>query len=410
MSPTDTDVLDVDIYDPVLYGTAGTPYETFDALRHTAPISKRPDPEQPNGFWALTKHADVVHVSRNPEIFSSHEKTCFLNEMEAEQLAQQQLMMVNLDPPEHSRLRTLVNRGFTPRMVNRLRERIGAAADRIVDDALAKGEGDFVTMCAAELPLVVIAELLGVPHEDRHQLFDWTNRMIGAQDPNFEGLEDANVASLEVFNYANRLGAEKRGCPADDIVTKLISRDDETGNELSELEFDLFFMLLIVAGNETTRNSISGGMLAFHENPAQWERLRADLSLAGTAAEEAVRWMTPVNAFRRTAMQDTKIGDQAIAKGEKVVMFYASANRDEEVFEDPYTFDIGRDPNPHVGFGGGGAHFCLGRHLARLELEIMFTKLAERTRRVELIGDVRRLHSQFLNGIVSMPMRVVPAT
>ena len=214
-------------------------------------------------------------------------------------------------------------------------------------------------------------------------------------------------AAAEIYAYADELAARRRELPADDIVTRLLQPDD-AGEVLSTSEFDLFFLLLAVAGNETTRNAASGGMLALFQHPDQWQRLLADRDLIPTAAEEIVRWVSPVNLFRRTATCDTEIGGRAIAEGDKVVVFYASANRDEDVFEDPQRFDVGRDPNPHVGFGGGGPHFCLGRHLAALELRVLLAALAERMPDIELDGEASRLRSNFLNGIKHMPVRFTP--
>jgi cholest-4-en-3-one 26-monooxygenase len=222
-------------------------------------------------------------------------------------------------------------------------------------------------------------------------------------------IEEREAAAIEVYSYANQLAAERRTCPSEDIVTKLIS-PDEDGNVLDEFEFDLFFLLLMVAGNETTRNAISGGMQAFTEFPEQWERLKADpAGMKGTAADEIVRWVSPVMDFRRTVMEDTVLGDVQLKKGDKIVMYYPSANRDEAVFENPDTFDIGRDPNPHIGFGGGGPHYCLGRHLAKLEIELMLESLARKVDKVELTGPVNRLRSNFINGIKHMPVRLTPA-
>jgi cholest-4-en-3-one 26-monooxygenase len=328
--------------------------------------------------------------------------------MTEEQHAQQRLMMLNMDPPEHSRLRGLVNRGFTPKVVSRMAERLQEACDTIVDSALAVGTGDFIDLCTADLPLIVIAELMGVPLEDRHKLFDWSNRLASATDGRMDQNGDAAVAVVEAYSYANDLGAAKRACPADDIVSRLIAKDDQ-GEELAELEFDLFFLLLMFAGNETTRNAIAGGMQAMIDHPDQWERLRADPDLAPQAADEIVRWVSPVNGFRRTATRDVELGGQLIRENDKVVIFYASANFDESVLEDPYTFDIGRSPNPHLGFGGGGPHFCLGRHLAMLEIELMYRTLAARVRRVEPLRPPSRLRSNFVNGVTSMPVRLIPA-
>ena len=395
----------IDLFDPDLY-VPGIPHDHFSLLRAQAPVFRHPDPERPEGHWAITRHADVVFVSRNPEIFSSERETCFLWDMPEDVMAQQRLMMVNMDPPGHTRLRGLVNRGFTPRMIGKLESRIAAACDDIVRSAVAAGEGDFVTMCAAELPLVVIAELMGVPQEDRHKLFHWSNLMLSGDDPDVVASPEVQEATaLEVYAYANDLGATKRECPVDDIVSKLIS-PDESGQELSELEFDLFFVLLMVAGNETTRNAISGGMQALVENPDQWELLKRRPELIGSAADEIVRWVTPVMDFRRTATRDVEVGGTLIREGEKVIIYYSSANRDEAVFTDPFRFDITRDPNPHIAFGGGGPHFCLGRHLAKLEIEQMLGALVRHVDRVEITGPVSRLRSNFINGIKSMPVRL----
>ncbi len=400
--------LEIDIYDPDAF-VPGVPHDQFTILRAEAPVYKHADPERESGYWAVTRHEDCVTISRNPELFSSHEETCFIFEMPEEQKAQQQMMLVNMDPPVHTRQRSLVNRGFTPRTIGKLEERIEKVCEEIVDKAVATGEGDFVTMVAAELPLVVIAEMIGVPYEDRHKLFEWSNRMLSGDDPDVVSPEANAAAAMEVYAYANELAAERRKCPADDIITKLISPDEE-GNVLDEFEFDLFFVLLMVAGNETTRNAISGGMQALIENPEQWERLKADpQGLKGTAADEIVRWVSPVMDFRRTVMKDTELGGVQLKAGDKIVMYYPSANRDETVFENADQFDVGRNPNPHIGFGGGGPHYCLGRHLAKLEIELMLETLARKIDTVELTGPVDRLRSNFINGIKRMPVRITPA-
>ena len=399
---------DIDIYHPDKY-VEDVPYDDFARLRQEAPIYHHADPELPEGYWCISRHADVMFVSRHPDAFSSYERTAMLGEFDGDSLFKQQLIMLNMDDPEHTRLRSLVNRGFTPRMVQRLEERSKAICADLLDKALAQGDGDFVTLCSAELPLIMIAELMGVPQEDRHKLFDWSNTMIGFDDPDFTNTpEDAERAAMEIMMYAQELGQAKRAAPTGDIVSKLVSADEE-GNVLSDLEFDMFFILLAVAGNETTRNAISGGMRALIEHPDQWARLKADPSLVTTAIEEMVRWVSPVMQFRRTAMRDIEVGGQLIKKGDKVVIYYSSANRDETVFENPDTFDVGRDPNPHIGYGGGGPHFCLGSHLARLELHTFFSALVERVDRVELTGPIRRLRSNFINGIKEMPVRFVPA-
>jgi cholest-4-en-3-one 26-monooxygenase len=398
---------DIDLYNLEQYEQA-LPLEQLARLRAEAPVFRHDDPELPEGFWALTRHADVEFVSRNADVFSSSEKSALISEFPQEQLEQLRLLMLNQDPPQHTRTRSLVNRGFTPRMIGQLEERIYKVCCEIIDNAVQQGEGDFVTLCAAELPLILIADLMGVPQEDRHKVFDWSNRMVGANDPEYGVTPaEANAASVEMFMYANELAEKKRQEPKEDIVTKLLQPDEE-GDVLSELEFDSFFMLLAVAGNETTRNAITGGMYALIQNPEQWEKLQNDASLLPTAADEIVRYVSPVMHFRRQATRDIEVGGQLIEKGDKVVIYYTSANRDESVFEDPDVFDITRDPNPHLGFGGGGPHFCLGRHLAKLEIEQLFRALVERVDRVELVSEPRRLRSNFINGIKEMQVRFVP--
>jgi cholest-4-en-3-one 26-monooxygenase len=366
------------------------------------------DPAWP-GFWAITRHADIGQISRHPEVFSSRRRLVLFAEAPEDQIEMQRLMMLNMDPPQHTRQRSFVNRGFTPRMIGRLAKHVREICDTLLDEVVPRGEADFVTDIAAPLPLQVICELVGAPAEDRDRLFELSNTMVGFDDPEFRGSpEEGLEAAAEIYAYAHALAESRRAQPADDIVTRLLQPDD-AGEVLTTDEFDLFFLLLTVAGNETTRNAASGGMLAFFEHPGQWQRLLADPALAATAAEEVVRWVSPVNLFRRTATCDTELGGQAIAEGDKVVVFYASANRDESVFAAPQEFDIARDPNPHVGFGGGGPHFCLGRHLAALELRVLLQTLAERMPDIRLDGEASRLRSNFLNGIKHMPVRFTPS-
>ena len=268
-----------------------------------------------------------------------------------------------------------------------------------------KGECDFVTEVAAELPLQVIAELMGVPLEDRSKVFEWSNRMVGAEDPEYAvSVEHAHDAAMELYAYFNALGVEKREHPGDDIITTLQQAEID-GDQLSELEFDMFMLLLSVAGNETTRNAISHSMLALIEHPDQRTRLVENPGLMPQAIEEFLRWATPVMHFRRTATQDTEIAGQPVKEGDKVVIWLISANRDDRKFEDPYTFDITRDPNEHIAFGGGGPHFCLGSHLAKLEMRVMFEELLSRASEAELAGPVDRLRSNFINGIKHLPVR-----
>jgi cholest-4-en-3-one 26-monooxygenase len=396
----------INLVDQDRYAREGAPHDQLKWLRDNAPVfwHEGDDDRGWPGFWALTRHEDIVHVSRNSALFSSARRLALFDEMPEEQRELQRLMMLNQDPPEHTRRRSLVNRGFTPRQIGRLEEHIRDICHQLVDEVGGKTELDFVRDIAAPLPLYVICELLGAPVEDRGKLFEWSNRLIGGQDPDYSSSpEESQTAAGEVYAYANALAAARKQEPKDDIVTRLLQPDD-SGEVLSEDEFDLFVLLLVVAGNETTRNAASGGMLALFEHPDQWERLVADPSLAGTAADEIVRWVSPVNLFRRTATADTEIRGQKIAEGDKVVVFYPSANRDAAVFADPDVFDVGRDPNPHIGFGGGGAHFCLGNHLAKLELRVLFEVLAQRLPKIQQSGEAARLRSHFINGIKRLPV------
>ncbi|MFJ2030263.1 cytochrome P450 [Streptosporangium sp. NPDC087985] len=398
--------MDIDLVDQDLYRRDGAPHDQLTWLRANDPVHwHRGDDERGwPGFWAVTRHADVVQVSRRSDLFSSSRRLALFNELPEDLLALQRMMMLNQDPPEHTRRRSLVNRGFTPRMIGALEQHIRDICHELVDEAKGRGSADFVRDIAAPLPLYVICELLGAPVEDRDKIFNWSNQMIGSEDPDYAADPSAGAnAAMEVYAYANALAAARREQPREDIVTKLLM-PDAAGETLTTEEFDLFVLLLVVAGNETTRNAASGGMLAFFEHPEQWRRLVADPALARTASDEIVRWVSPVNLFRRTATADTTIGGQEVREDDKVVVFYSSANRDGDVFADPGVFDIGRDPNPHIGFGGGGAHFCLGNHLAKLELRVLFEVLAERLPNLAQAGPARRLRSNFINGIKDLPV------
>ena len=395
-----------DFTDPDLY-TTRVPTEEFAELRRTAPVWWNAQPRGASGFdddgyWVVTRHADVLEVSRSSDLYSSQEKTAIIRHAQAvtpESLDMQRLVLLNIDPPQHTKLRGIVSRGFTPRAIGRLREALTARAERIVRAAVAGGTGDFVTDVAAELPLQAIAELLGIPQEDRRRIFAWSNEMVGSDDPEYDG--DGLAAAAELVGYAMAMAQECRACPRDDIVTKLVHAQVD-GGELSVDEFGFFVILLAVAGNETTRNAISHGMLAFLDHPDQWELFRAERP--GTAADEIVRWATPVTVFQRTAVGDTILGGQRIRASQRVGLFYRSANFDEAVFDAPGRFDIRRSPNPHLGFGGTGTHYCLGANLAQLEIDLMFNAIADGMPGIRRSGDAERLRSGWLNGIKRLPV------
>jgi cholest-4-en-3-one 26-monooxygenase len=314
--------------------------------------------------------------------------------MTRERIELQRYVLLNMDPPEHTKLRQIVSRGFTPRAINNLRDALAEKAERIMRTALREGSGDFVTDVACELPLQAIAELMGVPHDDRHKIFDWSNQMIGYDDPEYE--VEPLGAAMELLSYGVAMAEERKSCPMDDIVTKLVTAEID-GEHLSVDEFGFFVILLAVAGNETTRNSISHGMLAFMDHPEQWELYKQ--TRARTAPDEIVRWASPVTVFQRTAKVDTVLGGQEIKAGQRLGLFYRSANFDEEVFTEPERFDIMRSPNPHLGFGGSGAHFCLGANLARLQIDLIFNAVADHMPNIRKLADPRRLRSGWLNGI-----------
>lgn len=398
---------DINLVDPDVYQRGGPPHQMFAWLRTHDPVFWHADGGEPGwpGFWAVTRHADIGYLSRHPEIFSSARRLSLFGEVPEERIELQRLMMLNMDPPQHTRQRAFVNRGFTPRMIGRLEKHIDEICHGLLDEVQDSGTADFVTEIAAPLPLWVICELVGAPVEDRDRIFKLSNVLIGSADPEFQiGPQAQQNAAAEIYAYGAALAARRRAEPADDIVTRLLQPNDD-GEALTSDEFDLFFLLLTVAGNETTRNAAAGGMLALFEHPDQWERLVKDPGLIPTAAEEIVRWVSPVNLFRRTALRDTELGGKQIAAGDKVVVFYSSANRDESVFALPDQFDVARDPNPHVGFGGGGPHFCLGRHLAAMELRILLQALTERMPGIRLDAEPSRLRSNFINGIKHMPVR-----
>ena len=391
-----------DFTDPDVYAER-LPVEELAEMRRTAPIWWN---EQPigkggfddGGFWVLTKHKDVKEVSLRSDVFSSLTKTALPRYKDGtvqEQVERGKFVLLNMDAPHHTHLRKIISRAFTPRAVERLRDDLNERAGNIVKAAAAAGSGDFVEQVSCELPLQAIAGLMGVPQDDRKKLFHWSNQMVGDQDPEFAG-NDAIAASVELIRYGMQMAADRAKKPGDDLVTKLVQADVE-GHKLSDDEFGFFVILLAVAGNETTRNSITQGMMAFTDYPDQWELYKRERP--STAADEIVRWATPVTSFQRTALEDIELSGVQINKGQRVVMFYRSANFDEDVFDDPYSFNILRDPNPHVGFGGTGAHYCIGANLARMTIDLMFNAIADHMPDLTPISKPERLRSGWLNGI-----------
>jgi cytochrome P450 len=391
----------------------------FALLRREAPVSFHaefdPPPELPlpkgPGYWSLTRHADVVEASRRSDVFCSGRGTN-IPDLPAE-LNEFFGSMINMDDPRHGRLRRIVSRGFTPRALGALEGDVQRRAAETVDRVIERGECDFVTDLAAPLPLGIICDMMGIPASQTRFVFDQTNIMLGLGDPEYvtpgtNPLAAAFAAGSALTQLMNELAKERRERPRDDLTSQLLNAEID-GETLSDAELASFFILLVAAGNETTRNAISHGMKALCDHPDERRKWAADFEgVAPTAVEEVVRWATPVIHFRRTATRDTEIGGQAIRAGEKVVLWYNSANRDEAVFEDPYRFDVTRQPNEHVGFGGPGAHHCLGANLARREITVMFRELLRRLPDLEITAEPERLRSNFIHGIKRMPCSFTP--
>jgi cholest-4-en-3-one 26-monooxygenase len=379
----------------------GIPVTEFAELRKTAPVWWNEQAESifdDGGYWVISRHEDIKSISRNGDLWSTNRKGAVMrlpDGVTSEQLDLTKALLINHDAPEHTRLRKIISRLFTPRSVAALEEKLAVAAHEIVAAAAEKGDGNFVDDIATNLPLLAIADLLGVPESDRAKLFHWTNCIMNTDDPDFDS--DPTVANAELMGYAYNMAEERRRSPADDIVTRLIQADGETGAVLGDIEFAFFVILLAVAGNETTRNAMTHGMNAFLENPTQWELFKRDRP--ATTADEIVRWASPVHCFQRTALADTEIGGVSIREGQRVGLFYSSANYDEEVFEQPFQFNILRDPNPHLGFGGNGAHFCIGANLARMEIKLIFDEIADQIPDISKVAEPQRLRSGWINGV-----------
>jgi cholest-4-en-3-one 26-monooxygenase len=404
----DADFWDIDLFQRQEH------HEVLERLRETDPgIHWVDERGQGSGYWAITRHAHLKEVNRRADVFSSTHSGTQMRDPDrrkGESGIMPDLTLIDMDPPRHTRYRRLVNRGFTPRMISLLEDYLQNRTDIILDNVAERGRCDFVRDIAAELPLQAIAEMMGIPVEDRSKVFDWTNAMIGVEDPEFvKSRDDILTAAAELFGYSHQLQMDRRDTPGDDIVTTLLSADID-GEALSEIEFDMFFLLLCVAGNETTRNSITRGMMAFFDFPDQWEKFVADPDrYMETAVEEIVRWATPVMYFRRQALSDYEIGGVKIAEGDKLVFWHVAANRDPRAFEDPWRFDIERDPNDHVGFGGGGPHYCLGASLARMEIRLMFREIARRLPDVRRAGEPDYLRSNFIGGVKRLPVAYTPS-
>jgi cytochrome P450/nitrite reductase/ring-hydroxylating ferredoxin subunit len=410
----DVDLTDLDVWE------SGVPYDWLALLRREAPLFWQPEAEGP-GFWVLTRYEDVVRVAKEWETFSSELGGTSLQDLTPEELAARR-SMIDTDPPPHTRMRALVNKGFTPRVVNAYEARIRALAREIIDRAVEQTEFDWVESVAAELPMWVFSEIMGLPVEDRRLIIELGDKLLGNTDPEVVGeeyvaeraLKDpalrklpfSSPFALDLIEYGRKLGEARRHDPRDDITTKLVEAELD-GSRLSEQEFGTMFILLTTAGNETTRHTISLGLVDLMTHPDGLDRLVADPTLAATAADELLRRAHPVHHFRRTATKDVVVHGRRIARGDKVTIWYASANYDDRQFPDPYRLDLGRAPNRHVTFGLGGPHFCLGAHLAKLEIKIWLEEMVPYLSRLELAGDPVRLRSNFFNGIKRLPVRVV---
>jgi cytochrome P450 len=377
-----TKVVDVDLLDPSLY-RKGMPHALYGELRERGPVLWHPRThvsayESDIEFWAVLGHQEVEEANRDWETFTAHDGTTIV----PFPLKQRGVMFVTKDPPEYNVMRRHISAGFTPRMIGRLEAQIRTRTEQILDDAAQRGEVDFVPEIAYQLPMHVIADIVGIPEVDRSELFRVTDLLMRATDP-FQGIseEERRYAEVALFTYAHELSTAKRANPTDDVWSILAT------GELDEFELDLFFMVLTFAGSETTRNALAQGLMALLDNPDQLARLRDSPSRLSTAVEEILRWSSPVICFARTVTRDTELGGQQLHTGDRVGLFYPSANRDEKVFTDPFRFDIGRSPNPHVAFGGGGPHFCLGASLARTELRVMIGALLRRFHVIEITGE-----------------------
>jgi cytochrome P450 len=419
MTTVQGDLANVDVASPRVYAE-GVPHETLAALRSYDPVHWHPWPGTRDGFWLLTKHADVLAVGKDPQTFSSQVGHIALEDRAPDALAARQ-SLIETDPPDHTRLRKLVSYAFTRSKVKEYEDYTRMIARDLLDRAIAKREFDWVTEISEPLPISVLISVLGLPQEDAPMLIELTSEMAAATDPEYRPdpskyptdidprlLPFGTPAAHHVFEYGRKIGEERRKNPTDDLVSRLVHAEVD-GERLNDTEYSNFFELFIFAGNETTRTGISQGTLALMEHPDEFDRLEADPSLMPTAVDEILRYGTPIIYFRRTATRSTEIRGVPIEAGDRVALWYVAANFDEEVFEEPSRFDVGRHPNPHVTFGRGGPHFCLGSFLAHLEIRILLEEILARDVRFELTGPPVRLSSNFINGFKSLPVRVVHA-
>jgi cytochrome P450 len=394
----------VDLADPDTY-MAGMPFEAFRKLRECAPVAWHPYKDGP-GFLALTGRDEVFAVSRDSATWSSEATGVYFDVPGPDDIADQRgVLMLTMDPPRHTEFRKLINKGFAPRQVARLNAHVADLARQIIDEVIEQGECDFANDVAGALPSYVIAEMLGVPVEDGRRLYELVEII---NNGNYDGDARFEQALTQMFQYGTDLATSKRAEPGDDIATSLLQAEVD-GQRLNDIEFNMFVLLLINAGGETTRNLVAGGILALMEHRDEWQRLMTDPTLMPSAIEEMLRYVSPVMNFVRTATKDTSLRGTPVKAGDRVAMFYASANRDETRFTDPNRFDISRAPNPHLAFGGGGTHFCLGANLARVEAAAIIPEVLERLSGLELAGPITRTRSNQMNGIKFMPVRFTPA-
>ena len=404
----------IDVISARIYGETGYPHDAWKRLRHESPVHWS-QPEGYRPFWAITKHADITEVSSQPDTFRSAGRfilfpeaaSAFGPSMEDDPPLR---MLVNMDPPEHRDYRKLVSAWFTPRAIQQLRQRLEEITAELFDELAGDGgvqEADFVTDIAARQPLRMITEMLGIPREQEDFVLRITNENFGLEDPEFAREGDTREDRLgflsEAFAFLSEITEDRRRHPRQDL-SSVLANATINGQPVPQFELFSLYFLVMVAGHDTTRNSISSGLLALLDHPDQLAALRRDPNLVETGADEIVRWTTPVNHFVRTATTDYVLRGQHIRKGDSVALFYASANRDEDVFPDPYVFRLDRDPNPHLGFGVG-EHYCLGAHLARLDLKVFWRQFAERFEMIELAGPIQRLHASFVGGPKHLPVR-----